>query len=267
MKLPRRAELRLWTLLAASLLAPVSPARADGDRDGQRAGKHAPLVTLLTPRAGTAVNATTLSVQALVAAFKPHASKTFIFNGQRMNGQNVGQVSHVELALDGAVIERLKAAQCRRQLLADFRVDLTRFGTGPHTLTVTAFHHDQPRIGGSASVRFTLDPTLPPATVSRIEQALTPTPVACLALHGEEAEGDDDDDRRQIELQGELVLGRQSDGIDLGIVIALGSHAMVLEPGMLRARRKATASAGASSRTLPRPSSEGSGSSRGGTRP
>lgn len=220
--------------------APVASAR------DERAGADAPLVGLLTPHDGTTLNAATVRVAAIVAAFKPHPKKSFVFNGEVVAGKNASEISHVELAVDGAVVDRVDAGACRRQMLADFRVDLTRLAAGPHTLTVTAYQgHHHAGLGRSVSGSFTVDPTLPLAEVNRVEEAATPKPFACLAVHGEDDDDDDDDrDTRRpgrLHLEGQLVLGQQSDGIDLTrdrVVIALGSQVTVLEPGTLRCKAK-----------------------------
>ena len=88
------AAVMVLTLLAGFTI------RAEA-RDEQ-AGANAPLVTLLTPRDGAALNATTLRIQALVAAYKPHPKKSFVFNGEVVAGKNAGRISSVELAIDGA---------------------------------------------------------------------------------------------------------------------------------------------------------------------
>ena len=217
------------------------PAEGHGDR-GQDKG---PLVVVLAPHDGLAVNAATLRVQALVAAFRRHPAKTFVFDGQPVHGGNNGRISHVELSLDGILVERLEAGACRRQLLVDSRVDLTHVAAGPHTLTVTAYKDRHERIGGRVSgrvsVTFTLDPTLPLATDDPI-----PTPFACLVLdreggNEEDDDADDGDRDRELDLEGRIGLGPRSDGFDPAqdrIVIAMGAHATVLEPGMLHCERR-----------------------------
>jgi hypothetical protein len=199
-----------------------------------------PLVALLSPHDGAALNASSLHVEALIAAFKPQRNKTFVFNGQTITGRNSGQVSHVDLALDGVTVQRLDTRRDGRQMVADFQLALSTVAAGLHSVTVTAFQGED-NVPAAQSATFTVDRTLVPAQVNRIEQAATPQRFAAFAVY---PGGDDQDDRdddwqspARLDLSGAFVPGSLSDGIDLAkdrLVVALGSHLTVLEPGKLR---------------------------------
>ncbi len=225
----------LTFLIVLMGLTVVAQARDD------RADQNAPLVALLTPRDGAALNAPTLRVQALVAAFKPDLARSFVFNGQAVAGRNAGRVSLVEIAVDGLIVDRVEHHACRRQMVADARVDISGLANGPHTLTVTAFQGD-PRggLGRSVTATFRLDRSLPVAERNRIEEAATPAPFACLALRAEDFDDDDDAAGRRhlppLELEGRIVPSHASDGLDPArdrVVIAVGSRVTVFEPGAL----------------------------------
>lgn len=203
----------------------------------------APLVSLLTPRDGTALNGDSLRIQALVSSLQPDDHASFVFDGTRVTGRNAGALDQVEVAIDHQVVAQVTAAPCRRELLLDERVDLTALADGPHTLTVTAYQIHARRPGvTTVTTSFTLDRTLPVTVPSLIEQVATPAPFACLKARDDDDDEDDDGPRpSRPEIHGRFVVGEQSDGIDLTrdrVLIAAGGETAVLEPGTLRCDKR-----------------------------
>ena len=206
-----------------------------------------PLLALLSPPAGAALNAPALHVQALVAAFKSQKHRTFVFNGQTIVGSNKGHVNRVEVAVDGLTLESLDTRKDGSQIVADFQVALAGVASGTHNLTVTAFQGEDDEEGVPAvqSATFTLDRTLVATEVNPIEQAANPQPFAAFSVgsaHNEndgDGEQDNDEDGQgpsRLGLSGKFVLGNLSDGVDFAkdrLVVALGSHVTLLEPGQL----------------------------------
>ncbi len=194
----------------------------------------APLVAILTPRDDARLNAHLLRVQTLVAAFKSHAKETFVFNGQSVAGKNEGRVSRVELMIDGLFAQRIETIDYGPQLLADFRVDISRLSDGLHVLTVNAFGEPHATVA-SVSAMFTLDRRLPRPQVNRVEDAATPKPFSSLVLNLKPPKP-----MKQLDLDGEIVLGSQSDGLDLSkdrVVLAIGSQISSIEPGALKCKK------------------------------
>jgi len=146
-------------LVAAVFLSLSFEGISAGPRDN-RANDTAPLVALLAPQDGAAINAGTLHVQAVLAAFKPHSKKSFVFNGKTVAGRNAGRISRVEIALDGVVVEQIEIGDCRRQVVVDSPLDIGGLTDGPHSLTVTAFEgHHRAGIARRVRTTFTLDRT------------------------------------------------------------------------------------------------------------
>jgi hypothetical protein len=242
-------SLALVVALGATVGQSVSVASA---KPGGNEQAH-PLVALLKPQDGLALNAATLEVQALAAAFNPDEGRRFLFNGEDVPGRNAGRLHRVELTLDGSAIAGVEPETCRRQVTVTFPVDLSALAAGPHTLTVTAYQASgRGPVSRSVSASFILDPALPFAEGSRVEDAATPQPFSCFKVRSEHAldfdrEAADPElagqesgqQPRRLSLTGTLVPGQQSDGIDPTrdrIVIALGSHVTAIEPEALRCR-------------------------------
>jgi hypothetical protein len=235
-----------WQLGAPPAHARTAPSTVSSTNfDSGIREDNAPLVAFLAPHDGRALNVPVLHVRALVAAFKPDRQKSFVFNGQLRPGRNAGRISHVDIALNNILVDRIDIEECRREVLVDSRIDVGQLPDGPHTLMVTAFQGNRrAEISRSASATVVLDRTLPQAERNLIEQAATPTPFACFSVNSEEDDEQEagkgqDEDRvgpGPFELKGRLVLGRGGDGVDLSqdrVVIALGPHLTVLEAGML----------------------------------
>lgn len=209
----------------------------------------APLIAILTPREGASLNAASLRVQALVAAVRPRRGESFVFNGQTVEGRNAGRVRRLELALDGVPVQSLDTTNYGRQFVADFRVDLSALGDGPHNLTMSAVQgHGNAETTEYANRTFTLDRSLIQAEANRVEDAATPKAFAGFRVRGWDGQDDDDADEEEpwqcpprFDLKGTIMLGTQSDGIDLArdrVVVALGSQTKVLEPGMLQCNQR-----------------------------
>ncbi len=201
-----------------------------------------PLVTLLTPDEGRAINGPSLVVQALVAARQPDAGRRFGFGGFRVKGRHSGILERVTLAVDGRVVRHVLVAPCRRQFVVDEVVSIATLADGPHTLEVTAIQGSgRGTQKESVTAVFSIDRTLPVAERNRIEDAATPSPFACFGVRDD----DDDEDHwgprpRHPDVHGRFLLSGQGGGIDLSadrIVIAAGTGLRVLEPGSLRCDR------------------------------
>jgi hypothetical protein len=108
----------LHTLPVVMLLVTAAPAFAD-DREDRRAGRNAPLVALLTPVDGTAVNAATWGLPA--PAFTAHSTRRFVFNGYRVTGKTP-RICRVELAL---TMLRIRAPALSATTLRGADVDST----------------------------------------------------------------------------------------------------------------------------------------------
>jgi len=219
---------RTKNLVQATALGVVLLALAACTGDGGSGGGQPPVVALVEPQDGAALNATTLEVQALVGAREPGGGGSFPFDRHAVQGRNVGAVSLVELSIDGVVADRIVPSAGRAQVLADLKADLTGLADGPHTLTVSAFQNGGRRRAGVATATFTIDRTLPAAVRNPVEEAATPEPFQALVVDPPAPGGAD--------IAGELDLGHRSDGIDPTrerIVFAIGPRVTAIEPGAL----------------------------------
>jgi hypothetical protein len=224
----------LFTALAA-----LGSPQLEAARDG--ANSEGPLLAIVAPLAGRALNAPALHVQAQVAALTLHPHKSFVFNGTAVPGTNAGHLATVEIVLDGLVVAQVDSWPCRNQFMVDEAVDITGLGDGTQTLTLRASQGGgHARRSTSATVSFTLDRRLPAAERNRVEAAATPAPFACIAVRAADDDGGDGPPPPPRNVHGRIVLGAASDGVDAlrdRIVIVVGSERVVIEPSALRCDR------------------------------
>ena len=193
-----------WFVVSLLLLGGLATAAPAATADPPR-------IRLLAPEAGLATGAPSLQVRASV-----------------VSGRH--RLERAEVLVDGGRVATLPAARCRDGLLVDTPVDLGGLAEGEHTLAVHARAH---REVGSASTTFSIDRSLPVAERNLLELAATPTAFACLEPASER--------QPPGRLKLGIVLGADTDGLDPAnerLVLALGDHLTVLEPGALERRGK-----------------------------
>ena len=106
---------------------------------------------------------------------------------------NAGRISHVDIAVDDVVVERIDIDRCRQQVLVERGIDVGALDEGVHRVTVTAYQGSRRAgLARSASTAFLLDRTLPVGERNRVEELATPTTFACLSLKGGGKQDDDE---------------------------------------------------------------------------